>query len=61
MAKSENSAAPQPELVEVVLAKDHTHKKRPCKAGEPIKVTPAQRDWLLSNGVITVGGEVTNG
>lgn len=61
MAKSENSAAPQPELVEVVLAKDHTHKRRLCKAGEKINVTPAQRDWLVSKGVVSAAGEVTNG
>ena len=61
MAKSENSAAPQPEQVEVVLAKDHTHKKQPCKAGDKINVTPAQRDWLVGQGVVSAAGEVTNG
>ncbi|WVM88938.1 hypothetical protein ULG90_06420 [Halopseudomonas pachastrellae] len=61
MAKSENSAALQPELVEVVLAKDHTHKNAPCKAGDKINVTPAQRDWLVGKGVVSAAGEVTNG
>lgn len=40
------------ELVEVVLKKDHDHKGKPSRIGEPIKVTTDQRDWLARNGVI---------
>tara|TARA_R110002124_G_scaffold213962_1_gene379981 strand:- start:13714 stop:13899 length:186 start_codon:yes stop_codon:yes gene_type:complete len=61
MAKSESSAALQPEKVEVVLLKEHTHKKQPCKADAKINVTPDQRDWLISKGVVAGAAEVTNG
>lgn len=59
---TKNPAASQPELIEVVLAKAHIHKRRPCKAGEKINVTADQKAWLEQHGI--VGGqqeEVSNG
>ena len=38
--------------IEVTLKTDHTHAGMPCQAGQKIKVTTAQKDWLLANGVI---------
>jgi len=61
MARIIDSAAPQPELVEVVLKKGHTHRKRARTAGDKINVTPAQRDWLISKGIVAGAAEVTNG
>lgn len=43
----------QPKLVEVTLAKAHTHAGMPYAAGTKIKVTEADRDWLQQAGVIT--------
>lgn len=60
MAKSESSAALQPEKVDVVLKKGHTHGKRAFKEGDKIKVTPAQRDWLISKGIVAGAAEVAN-
>lgn len=62
MTKTATSAAPQSELIEVTLDKPHTHKRKPYKAGDKIKVTDAQKVWLSQHGLI--GGkqeEVTNG
>lgn len=59
---TKNSAAQQPELIEVVLAKAHIHKRKPCVAGDTIKVTAVQKAWLEKQGI--VGGqqeEVSNG
>ena len=59
---SKNSAAQQPELIEVVLAKAHIHKRQPYKAGDTIKVTADQKARLEKLGI--VGGkqeEVSNG
>ena len=59
---TKNSAAPQPELVEVTLAKAHIHKRKPYKAGDTIKITADQKARLEKLGV--VGGkqeEVSNG
>lgn len=59
---TKHSAAQQPELIEVVLVKAHTHKGQPLKAGEPIKVTADQKAWLQKHGVIgTQQEDVTNG
>jgi hypothetical protein len=55
MTKSATSAAPQPELIEVTLDKLHTHKRKPCKAGDKIKVTEEQKSWLTQKGL--VGGK----
>ena len=41
-------------LVEVTLAKDHTHADVPYAAGAKIKVTAPERDWLAANKVITM-------
>lgn len=62
MTKSATSAAKQPELIEVTLDKPHTHKRKPCKAGDKIHVTEDQKVWLTQQGLI--GGkqeEATNG
>lgn len=62
MSKTTQAAAAQPALVEVVLDKPHTHKGKPCTAGEKINVTEGQKAWLTQQGVI--GGkqeEVSNG
>ncbi len=59
---TKNSAAQQPELIEVVLAKAHTHKGQPLKAGDKIKVTADQKAWLEKHGVISTQQEdVSNG
>lgn len=55
MTKNATSAAQQPELVEVILDKAHTHKGQPCKVGDKIKVTEDQKAWLTKQGVI--GGQ----
>lgn len=62
MSTAKPSAAQAPELVEVALAKPHTHNGRAHQAGEKIKVTADQKAWLEKLGV--VGGkqeEVTHG
>lgn len=62
MSKTTQAAAAQPALVEVTLDKPHTHKRKPCKAGDKIKVTEDQKTWLTQHGLI--GGkqeDVTNG
>jgi len=62
MSNKSLAAAEQPALVEVVLDKPHTHKGKPCQAGDKINVTEDQKAWLTQHGVI--GGkqeEVTNG
>ncbi len=59
---TKNSAAQQPELVEVILAKAHTHKGQPLQAGHKIKVTADQKAWLEKHGVVGNQQEnVTNG
>lgn len=55
MTKHATSAAQQPELVEVILDKAHTHKGQPCQAGDTIKVTEDQKTWLTKQSVI--GGQ----
>ncbi len=42
-------------LVEVTLAKPHTHAGSKCKVGDKIKVTEPERDWLIKNGVVAKG------
>ncbi|MNZ06981.1 hypothetical protein D3C78_237460 [compost metagenome] len=62
MPTAKPSAAQAPELIEVTLAKPHTHNGRAHQAGEKIKVTADQEAWLERRGV--VGGkqeEVNNG
>lgn len=41
-------------LVEVTLAKPHTHAGEKLPAGSKIKVTEPERDWLAGAEVITV-------
>ncbi|MCQ2048817.1 Uncharacterised protein [Stutzerimonas stutzeri] len=41
-----------PELVEVTLAKPHTHQRKPYDEGAKIKVTPAQRAILIARGIV---------
>lgn len=43
-----------PKLVEVTLAKPHTHGGESFAAGARIKVTEVERDWLQQAGVIDV-------
>ena len=50
---TKNSAAPQLELIEVVLVKAHTHKREALEAGAKIKVTAGQKAWLEKNGIVS--------
>ena len=62
MPTAKPSAVTQPEQVEVVLGKPHTHNGRAHQAGDKINVTADQKAWLEKLGV--VGGkqeEVTHG
>ncbi|MCY1308118.1 hypothetical protein D9M69_508530 [compost metagenome] len=62
MSRSNDSAAQQPELVEVRLAKPHTHKGQQKKAGETITVTAERKAWLEAQGVVdTQQEENSNG
>ena len=48
-----NKTPQQPQkLVEVTLAKPHTHARRPYAAGEKLSVTEPVRDWMASNQII---------
>ncbi|WP_375738072.1 hypothetical protein [Pseudomonas boanensis] len=60
MSRSNDSAAQQPELVEVVLEKTHTHMGQSLKAGAKISVTAAQKTWLESRGVVGIQQEETS-
>jgi hypothetical protein len=51
MNEAKNSA-PAAAEVDVKLAKDHTHAGEALKAGATIKVNPAEKEWLKTNGVI---------
>jgi hypothetical protein len=51
---SDTKEATSPKLVEVTLAKPHTHAGTPYVAGAKIKVTETERDWLAKAGVIEV-------
>jgi len=53
-APAGGSAAPKkaPELVEVTLAKPHTHQRKPYDKGAKLKVTPAQRETLFARGIV---------
>lgn len=62
MSKSKSAESGQVDLVEVTLAKPHTHKGQALKAGDPIKVTADQKAWLEKHGVISTQQEdVSNG
>ncbi|MDH4566179.1 hypothetical protein E8E95_05760 [Pseudomonas sp. BN414] len=63
MSRSNDSAAQQPELVEVRLAQPHTHKGQQKKAGETITVTAERKTWLEAQGVVggTQQEESSNG
>lgn len=52
--KDDKTAAPKavPKDQEVTLKTGHTHAGMPCQAGDKIKVTTAQKDWLIANGVV---------
>lgn len=41
-----------PELVEVTLAKPHTHQRKPYAKGDKLKVTQAQRATLIARGIV---------
>jgi len=41
-----------PDLVEVTLAKPHTHQRKPYDKGDKLKVTPAQRATLIARGIV---------
>lgn len=43
---------PEPKLVEVTLAKPHTHANVDYPPGEKIKVTEPVRDWLAGQKII---------
>ncbi|MDG9928533.1 MULTISPECIES: hypothetical protein [unclassified Pseudomonas] len=56
MSKPKTEAAEAaPELIEVILAKPHTHKGKEYAKGEKIKVTAQQKEWLKKREV--VGGD----
>lgn len=57
---TKNSAAPQLELVEVTLAKAHTHKRQALKAGDKIMVTADQKAWLEKHGIVGAKQEVAS-
>lgn len=40
-------------LVEVTLGKPHEHAGNQHQAGEKIRVSHAERDWLIANAIIT--------
>ncbi|MCD1640101.1 hypothetical protein K7H92_15390 [Pseudomonas stutzeri] len=41
-----------PDLVEVTLAKPHTHQRKPYDKGAKLKITPAQRATLIARGIV---------
>lgn len=43
---------PEQKLVEVTLAKPHTHAGNSYAAGAVIKVTESDRAWLIQNNVV---------
>lgn len=49
-------AAAKPELVEVKLAKNHTHAGEPKVPGNKIKVTGPEREFLVRAGVVEAEG-----
>lgn len=53
-APAGDAAAPKKavDLVEVTLAKPHTHKRKDYAAGQKLKVSEAQRDQLISRGIV---------
>lgn len=53
-ASAGDSATPKkaPELVEVTLAKPHTHQRKPYVEGDKLKITPAQRETLIARGIV---------
>lgn len=56
MSKPKTEAAEAaPELIEVTLAKPHTHRGKGYAKGEKIKVTAQQKAWLQTHEV--VGGD----
>lgn len=56
------TTAKQAELVEVALAKPHTHNGRAHQPGDKIKVTADQKAWLEKLGVVDGKKEdVSNG
>ncbi|MBZ9665743.1 hypothetical protein H3221_013380 [Pseudomonas sp. LMG 31766] len=60
--KATKAETNKPDLVEVTLAKPHTHGRQRLQAGAKIEVTAQQKAWLEKQGV--VGGqqeEVSNG
>ena len=50
-----NQKAQQQKLVEVVLAKAHTHNDKDFSAGEKIAVTEPERDWLIKHDIVAKG------
>lgn len=44
--------SPASKEFEVTLKTDHTHAGKQYEAGEKIKVTETQKDWLVANGVV---------
>lgn len=62
MTKKVAAKTEKTDLVEVTLAKPHTHGRQRLKAGAKLNVTPAQKAWLESQGVVgPQQEEVTNG
>lgn len=50
---------PQQTLVEVTLAKPHEHGGTRYTAGDTIKVTAPERDWLLEQQIIKAAPKET--
>lgn len=53
--KASTTEEPTKELVEVTLAKPHTHGRQRLQAGAKIEVTAQQKAWLEKQGVVGTG------
>lgn len=47
-----NERKPEPKLVEVTLSQPHTHADVACVAGQKIKVSEAERAWLIEHKIV---------
>ncbi len=66
MAKAQNKPAAggeaaQTELIEVTLAKHHTHGRQGLQPGAKLHVTAEQKTWMQSQGLLVELEEQANG
>lgn len=47
MSSKQATAAAEPKLEKVLLIAPHTHAGKPCKAGDSIDVSEAEKNWLI--------------